>query len=250
MQVSAGENGLQTFANDHSLGTFSIRQMYWNPRGKSMYSQSDGEHLVNKKKESWDDYKKYRQAIKTYAKNKLKENQQQGQQQVAQQNAQQLQVQQPKSQIVNGIPQPQQQQAQPQVAQPAQVQAQQNQQVQQQTQQPVQNVQQQTTQPQQQQKVQETLIAPGGVQNYKGDLEYQTTLEKKNKSRKNTKSPESRVDTIDVAARGIHDYDKEGYPTEVKKPFKTDMTTTRFKPNSNAVSQDQNSAWKPAKWDD
>ena len=244
MQVSAGENGLQTFANDHNLGTFSIRQMYWNPRGKSMYSQSDGEHLVNKKKESWDDYKKYRQAIKTYAKNKLKENQLQGQQQVAQQNVQQPQVQQPKSQIVNGVPQ---QQVQQSVTQPAQASVQQNQRVQQQ---PVQNVQQQTTQPQQQQKVQETLVAPGGVQNYKGDLEYQTTLEKKNKSRKNTKSPESRVDTIDVAARGIHDYDKEGYPTEVKKPFKTDMTTTKIKPNNNAISQDQNSAWKPAKWDD
>ena len=245
MQVSAGENGLQTFANDHSLGTFSIKQMYWNPRGKSMYSQSDGEHLVNKKKESWDNYKKYRQAIKTYAKNKLKENQQQGQQAV--QNIQQQQVQQPKSQIVNGVPQ---QQAQQPAIQPAQASVQQNQQVQQQTQQPVQNVQQQTTQPQQQQKVQETLVAPGGVQNYKGDLEYQTTLEKKNKSRKNTKSPESRVDTIDVAARGIHDYDKEGYPTEVKKPFKTGMTTTKIKPNNNTVSQDQNSAWKPAKWDD
>lgn len=236
MQVSAGENGLQTFANDHSLGTFSIKQMYWNPRGKSMYSQSDGEHLVNKKKESWDDYKKYRQAIKTYAKNKLKENQPQGQQQAAQQNVQQPQVQQPKSQIVNGVPQ---QQAQQPATQPAQASVQQNQQVQQ-----------QTPQPQQQQKVQETLVAPGGVQNYKGDLEYQTTLEKKNKSRKNTKSPESRVDTIDVAARGIHNYDKEGYPTEVKKPFKTDMTTTKIKPNNNAVSQDQNSAWKPAKWDD
>ena len=250
MQVSAGENGLQTFANDHSLGTFSIRQMYWNPRGKSMYSQPDGEHLVNKKKESWDDYKKYRQAIKTYAKNKLKENQPQGQQQAAQQNVQQPQVQQPKSQIVNGIPQQQQQPAQQPAAQPAQTPVQQqNQQVQQQIQQPVQNVQQPTVQSQQQ-KVQETLVAPGGVQNYKGDLEYQTTLEKKNKSRKNTKSPESRVDTIDVAARGIHDYDKEGYPTEAKKPFKTDMTTTKIKPNNNAVSQDQNSAWKPAKWDD
>lgn len=242
MQVSAGENGLQTFANDHSLGTFSIKQMYWNPRGKSMYSQSDGEHLVNKKKESWDDYKKYRQAIKTYAKNKLKENQLQSQQVV--QNTQQQQVQQPKSQIVNGVPQ---QQVQQQATKPAQVSVQQTQQVQQQ---PVQNVQQQTTQPQQQQKVQETLVAPGGVQNYKGDLEYQSNLEKKNKSRKNTKSPEVRVDTIDVAERGIHDYDKEGYPTEAKKPFKTDMTTTKIKPNSNVVSQDQNSAWKPAKWDD
>ena len=241
MQVSAGENGLQTFANDRSLGTFSIRQMYWNPRGKSMYSQSDGEHLVNKKKESWDDYKKYRQAIKTYAKNKLKENQQQNQQAV--QNTQQQQVQQqPKSQIINGVPQ---QPVQQQTTQQPQAPVQQNQQVQQQ---PVQNVQQQTTQPQQ--KVQETLVAPGGVQNYKGDLEYQTTLEKKNKSRKNTKSPESRVDTIDVAARGIHDYDKKGYPTEAKKPFKTDITTTKIKPNNNAVSQDQNSAWKPAKWDD
>lgn len=243
MQVSAGENGLQTFANDHSLGTFSIRQMYWNPRGKSMYSQSDGEHLVNKKKESWDDYKKYRQAIKTYAKNKLKENQPQGQQVV--QNTQQQQVQQQsKSQIINGVPQ---QPVQQQTTQQPQASVQQNQQVQQQ---PIQNVQQQAAQPQQQQKVQETLIAPGGVQNYKGDLEYQTTLEKKNKSRKNTKSPESRVDTIDVAARGIHDYDKEGYPTEAKKPFKTDMITTKIKPNNNAVSQDQNSAWKQAKWDD
>lgn len=240
MQVSAGENGLQTFANDHSLGTFSIRQMYWNPRGKGMYSQSNGEHLVNKKKESWDDYKKYRQAIKTYAKNKLKENQPQGQQVV--QNTQQQQVQQqPKSQIINGVPQ---QPVQQQTTQQAQTPVQQTQQVQQQ---PVQNVQQPAVQ--QQQKVQETLVAPGGVQNYKGDLEYQTTLEKKNKSRKNTKSPESRVDTINIAERGIHDYDKEGYPTEVKKPFKTDMTTTKIKPNNNAVSQDQNSAWKPAKWD-
>lgn len=245
MQVSAGENGLQTFANDHSLGTFSIKQMYWNPRGKSMYSQSDGEHLVNKKKESWDDYKKYRQVIKTYAKNKLKENQPQGQQVV--QSTQQQQVQkQPKSQIINGVPQ--QQQAQQQTTQQAQMPVRQTQQVQQQ--QPVQNVQQQATQPQQQQKVQETLVAPGGVQNYKGDLEYQSNLEKKNKSRKNTKSPEVRVDTINVAERGIHDYDKDGYPTEAKKPFKTDMTTTKIKPNSNVVSQDQNSAWKPAKWDD
>lgn len=243
MQVSAGENGLQTFANDHSLGTFSIKQMYWNPRGKSMYSQSDGEHLVSKKKESWDDYKKYRQAIKTYAKNKLKENQPQGQQVV--QNTQQQQVQQqPKSQIINGVPQ---QPVQQQTTQQAPMSVQQTQQVQQQ---PVQNLQQQAAQPQQQQKVQETLVAPGGVQNYKGDLEYQSNLEKKNKSRKNTKSPEVRVDTINVAERGIHDYDKEGYPTEVKKPFKTDMTTTKIKPNSNVVSQDQNSAWKPAKWDD
>lgn len=242
MQVSAGENGLQTFANDHSLGTFSIKQMYWNPRGKSMYSQSDGEHLVNKKKESWDDYKKYRQAIKTYARNKLKENQPQSQQVV--QNTQQQQVQQPpKSQIINGVPQ--QQQAQQQTTQQAQMPAQQTQQV---KQQPVQNVQ-QAAQPQQQ-KVQETLVAPGGVQNYKGDLEYQSNLEKKNKNRKNTKSPEVRVDTINVAERGIHDYDKEGYPTEAKKPFKTNMTTTKIKPNSNVVSQDQNSAWKPAKWDD
>lgn len=230
MQVSAGENGLQTFANDHSLGTFSIKQMYWNPRGKSMYSQSDGEHLVNKKKESWDDYKKYRQAIKTYAKNKLKENQPQAQQ-VAQNTQQQQVQQQPKSQIINGVPHQQ-----------AQTPVQQNQQVQ--------NGQQPAAQPQQQQKVQETLVAPGGVQNYKGDLEYQSNLEKKNKSRKNTKSPEVRVDKIDVAERGIHDYDKEGYPTEAKKPFKTDMTTTKIKPNSNVVSQDQNSAWKPAKWDD
>lgn len=238
MQVSAGENGLQTFANDHSLGTFSIKQMYWNPRGKSMYSQSDGEHLVNKKKESWDDYKKYRQAIKTYAKNKLKENQPQGQQVV--QNTQQQQVQQqPKSQIINGVPQQPVQQAQAPVQQTQQVQ-----------QQPVQNVQQQAAQPQQQQKVQETLVAPGGVQNYKDDLEYQSNLEKKNKNRKNTKSPEVRVDKIDVAERGIHDYDKEGYPTEAKKPFKTDMITTKIKPNSNVVSQDQNSVWKPAKWDD
>ena len=243
MQVSAGENGLQTFANDHSLGTFSIKQMYWNPRGKSMYSQSDGENLVNKKKESWDDYKKYRQAIKTYAKNKLKENQPQSKHVV--QNTQQQQVQQqPKSQIINGVPQ---QPTQQQTVQPTQTPVQQNQQVQQQ---PVQNVQQQAAQPQQQQKVQETLVAPGGVQNYKGDLEYQSNLEKKNKSRKNTKSPEVRVDTINVAERGIHDYDKEGYPTEAKKPFKTDMITTKIKPNSNAVSQDQNSAWKPAKWDD
>lgn len=238
MQVSAGENGLQTFANDHSLGTFSIKQMYWNPRGKSMYSQSDGEHLVNKKKESWDDYKKYRQAIKTYAKNKLKENQLQVQQ-VAQNTQQQ-----PKSQIINGVPQ---QPVQQQPTQQAQTPVQQTQQVQQQ---PVQNVQQQIAQPQQQQKVQETLVAPGGVQNYKGDLEYQSNLEKKNKSRKNTKSPEVRVDTINVAERGIHYYDKEGYPTEAKKPFKTDMTTTKIKPNSNVISQDQNSAWKPAKWDD
>lgn len=243
MQVSAGENGLQTFANDHSLGTFSIKQMYWNPRRKSMYSQSDGEHLVNKKKESWDDYKKYRQAIKTYAKNKLKENQPQVQQ-VAQNTQQQQVQQQPKSQIINGVPQ---QPVQQQIAQPTQVPVQQTQQVQQQ---PVQNVQQQAAQPQQQQKVQETLVAPGGVQNYKGDLEYQSNLEKKNKSRKNTKSPEVRVDKIDVAERGIHYYDKEGYPTEAKKPFKTDMTTTKIKPNSNVVSQDQNSAWKPAKWDD
>lgn len=249
MQVSAGENGLQTFANDHSLGTFSIKQMYWNPRGKSMYSQSDGEHLVNKKKESWDDYKKYRQAIKTYAKNKLKENQPQVQQ-VAQNTQQQQVQQQPKSQIINGVPQQQQQQAQQPAAQSAQTPVQQNQQAQPQVQQPVQNAQQPAVQPQQQQKVQETLVAPGGVQNYKGDLEYQSNLEKKNKNRKNTKSPEVRVDKIDVAERGIHEYDKEGYPTEAKKPFKTDMTTTKIKPNSNVVSQDQNSAWKPAKWDD
>lgn len=243
MQISAGKNGLQTFANDHSLGTFSIKQMYWNPRGKSMYSQSDGEHLVNKKKESWDDYKKYRQAIKTYAKNKLKENQPRSQQAI--QNTQQQRVQQqPKSQIINGVPQ---QPAQQQLTQQAQTPVQQTQQVQQQ---PVQNVQQQAAQPQQQQKVQETLVAPGGVQNYKGDLEYQSNLEKKNKNRKNTKSPEVRVDKIDVAERGIHDYDKEGYPTETKKPFKTDMITTKIKPNNNVVSQDQNSAWKPAKWDD
>lgn len=243
MQVSAGENGLQTFANDHSLGTFSIKQMYWNPRGKSMYSQSDGEHLVNKKKESWDDYKKYRQAIKTYAKNKLKENQLKSQQVV--QNTQQQQVQQqPKSQIINGVPQ---QPVQQQPTQQAQTPEQQTQQMQQQ---PVQNVQQQAAQSQQQQKVQETLVAPGGVQNYKGDLEYQSNLEKKNKNRKNTKSPEVRVDTINVAERGIHDYDKEGYPTEAKKQFKTDMITTKIKPNSSVVSQDQNSAWKPAKWDD
>lgn len=56
MQTAGGALGIQVFNNDHSLGTWTIKKAYWQPRGMPLFSNSDGEHVMNPVKESWENF--------------------------------------------------------------------------------------------------------------------------------------------------------------------------------------------------
>lgn len=56
MQVTGGKLGINTFNNDHSLGTWTIKKAYWQPRGMPLFSHTDGEHVMSSVKESWENF--------------------------------------------------------------------------------------------------------------------------------------------------------------------------------------------------
>ena len=91
-------------------------------------------------------------------------------------------------------------------------------------------------------KINESIALPGGVLNSE-PTEYEKELDKHNQARKNTKSPEVNLGDKDAGEIGVHDFDENGMPTDVKEKVKTDMKPTELKPNKNAVEVDQKKKW-------